>query len=98
MIMLFFISAVPYAPPPKQPVELVVSKEGLAGKEIKIVEIDNNSQEYLPFVCNPELPDVVAIEPVENKKPSLVHKPPKNIPVNSKTSASRYNRRGIRNK
>ena len=40
----------PYTPPPKQPVELVVSKEGLPGEETKIAVADEEDTECLPFV------------------------------------------------
>lgn len=98
MIILFVISAVPYTPPPKQPVELVVSKEGLAGKEIEITTVNEEDTEYLPFVCKSELPNVVVgTDLPADTKPEKVQKSMKHS-VRSKVSAPRYNRRGIRNK
>jgi hypothetical protein len=98
MLLLFVISAAPVAPPPKPPVELVVFKEGLAGKEVEIVSADENGQEYFPFVCRPELPEVVVTDPPSDTKSERVHKPPRTNPVKSKVSNAKYNRRGNRNK
>lgn len=98
MILLLVFSAVPYTLPPKQPVELVVSKEGLAGKEIEVVEVDDENRKCFPFVLKPELPEVAVLEEPKEEKPVRIHKPPKSFPVKNKVSASRYNRRGIRNK
>ena len=97
MILLFVISAMPYTPPPQPPVELVVSKEGLAGKEIKITVADEEDTECLPFVSKPELPDVVVTDRPAETKPGKVQKRVKTS-VRSKISVSRYNRRGNRNK
>ena len=98
MLLLFIISAAPATPPPQPPIELVVSKEGLAGKEIEIVAVSNEGQEYLPFVCKPELPEVFVADSPADSKPERIHKPPKTKVVKNKVSANRYNRRGIRNK
>ena len=98
MLLLFIISAAPVTPPPQPPIELVVSKEGLAGKEIEIVAVNNEGQEYLPFVCKPELPEVVVADPPADSKPERIHKSPNTQVVKSKVSANRYTRRGIRNK
>ena len=98
MLLLFIISAAPLNPLPEPPKELVVSKEGLAGKKIEIVAVNNKGQECLPFVYNPELPDVVMDDLPADSKPEQMHKPPKTKVVKSKISADRYNRRGISNK
>ena len=97
MLVLFLLAA-PLDPPPEPPIELVVSKEGLAGKEIEIVAVDDEGHEYFPFVCKPELPKVVVADLQADSKPEQVHKPPKAKVVKSKVTANRYNRRGIRNK
>lgn len=98
MLILFVISAMPFNPLPEPPKELVVSKEGLAGKEIEIVAVNSEEPKCLPFVCKPELPDVVVADPPADSKPEQMHKPPKTKVAKSKISAGRYNRRGIRNK
>ena len=98
MLLLFVISAAPVTPPPQPPVELVVSKEGLAGKEIEIVSSKDDGQEYVPFICRPELPDVVVTDPPSDTKSEAGYKSPKTNLVKSKVSSARYNRRGNRNK
>ena len=98
MLLLFIISVAPATPPPQPLIELVVSKEGLAGKEVEIVDVNSEGVKYLPFVCKPELPEVVVADPPADSKPERMHKPPKTKVVKNKVTANRYNRRGIRHK
>lgn len=97
-LLLIFFSTVPLNPLPDPPVELVVSKEGLAGKETEIVAADEKVPEGLPFSCKPELPIVVEEDLSADNKLKKVHKPPKTNLVRSKISTAHYNRRGNRNK
>ena len=100
MIILCVISAMPLTPPPEPPVELFVSKEALPGKEIEIVEVNENGETYLPFLLLSKAPEVVVVDtpPAPHiVKHSKVRRPvAQNIPE-KKVSASKYNRRGVRN-
>ncbi|MBQ8481791.1 MAG: hypothetical protein IJ532_04595 [Alphaproteobacteria bacterium] len=100
MIILSVISAMPMTPPPEPPIESTVSKEALAGKEIEIVEVDENGETYFPFVLLPQDPEVVVAKrvPTSNTvKRAKVHRPTTQVIPEKKVSASKYNRRGNRN-
>ncbi|MBR1601206.1 MAG: hypothetical protein IJ677_06465 [Alphaproteobacteria bacterium] len=74
-------------------------KEALPGKEIEIVAVDENNQEYLPFVIKPELPNVAVVTSTVEEKKERVFRPARKAPVKSKkTFGISYKRRGTRNK
>ena len=74
-------------------------KEALPGKEIEIVAVDENNQEYLPFVLEPELPNVTVVTTTVEEKKERFFKPARKAPVKSKkTFGTPYKRRGTRNK
>ncbi len=98
-MLLFFVPLAPATPPPEPPIELSLMKEALPGKEIEIVAVDENNQEYLPFVLKPELPNVTVVTTTVEEKKKRVFKPARKAPVKSKkTFGTPYKRRGTRNK